>query len=86
MAQMREQIKVPKIGLSDEEIANLSDAEFKTLLIKMLTEVAEYGHKNRGKGEGYENEIKESFPGTNSEGKETGIQINGLEQKEEINI
>ena len=42
--------------------------------------------QNRGENEGYENEIKESFPGTNSEGKETGIQINGLEQKEEINI
>ena len=31
-------------------------------------------------------EIKENVQGTNSEGKETGIQINSLEQKEEINI
>ena len=31
-------------------------------------------------------EIKENVQGTNSEGKETGNQINGLEQKEEINI
>ena len=31
-------------------------------------------------------EIKENVQGTNSEGKETGTQINGLEQKEEINI
>ena len=30
-------------------------------------------------------EIKENVQGTNSEGKETGTQINGLEQKEEIN-
>ena len=30
---------------SDEEIANLSDAEFKTLLIRMLTAMVEYGHK-----------------------------------------
>ena len=30
---------------SDEEIANLSDAQFKTLLIRMLTELVEYGHK-----------------------------------------
>ena len=29
---------------------------------------------------------KENVQGTNSEGKETGTQINGLEQKEEINI
>ena len=43
---MKEQIKAPeKIQLSDEEIANLSDAEFKTLIIKMLTEMVEYGLK-----------------------------------------
>ena len=31
-------------------------------------------------------EIKENMQGTNSEGKETIIQINNLEQKQEINI
>ena len=31
-------------------------------------------------------EIRENAQGTNSEGKETGTQINGLEKKEEINI
>ena len=31
-------------------------------------------------------EIKESVHETNSEGKETGTQINDLEQKEEVNI
>ena len=31
-------------------------------------------------------EIKENVQGTNSEGKETWIQINGWEQKEQINI
>ena len=31
-------------------------------------------------------EIKENVQGTNSEGKETGTQINDLDQKEEINI
>ena len=37
MAPMKEEIKVPeKIQLSNEEIANLSDAEFKTLAIRML--------------------------------------------------
>ena len=45
MAQMNEQIKAPKIELSDEEIANLSDAQFKTLVIRMLTEMVEYGCK-----------------------------------------
>ena len=43
MAQMKEQIKVPpKIQLSNEEIANLSDAKFKTLVIRMLTELVEF--------------------------------------------
>ena len=42
---MKEQIKAPKIELSGEDIANLSDAEFKTLVIRMLTEMVEYGHK-----------------------------------------
>ena len=32
-----------------------------------------------------QSEIKENIQGTNSEGKETGTQINNLEQKEEIN-
>ena len=50
MAQRKEQIKAPeKIQLSDKEIANLSDAEFKTLVIRMLTEMVEYGHKKRKK-------------------------------------
>ena len=42
---MKEQIKAPKIKLCSEEIANLSDAQFKTLIIRMLTEMDEYGHK-----------------------------------------
>ena len=37
MAQMKEEIKTPEKELSDEEIASLSDAEFKTLVIRMLT-------------------------------------------------
>ena len=31
-------------------------------------------------------EMKENVQGTNSDGKETRTQINGLDQKEEINI
>ena len=46
MAQMTEHFKTPeKIQLSEEEIANLSDAQFKTLVIRMLTEMVKYGHK-----------------------------------------
>ena len=43
---MKEQIKAPeKIQLSNEEITSLSDAQFKTLVIRMLKEMVEYGHK-----------------------------------------
>ena len=43
MAQMTEQFKASeKIQLSEEEIANLSDVQFKTLVIKMLTESVEF--------------------------------------------
>ena len=42
MAQMKEQIKTPGKELSDEEIDNLSDAGFKTLVIRMLTEMIEF--------------------------------------------
>ena len=50
---MKEQVKAPKRELSHEEIANLSDAEFKTLVIRILTETVEYGCKKRGTSEGY---------------------------------
>ena len=84
---MKEQIKAPeKIHLSDEEIANLSDAQFKTLVIRMLTEMVEYGCKIEEKVKAMKSEIKENAQGTNSDGKETGTQINVLEQKEERNI
>ena len=84
---MKEQIKAPqKIQLSNKEIANLSDAQFKTLVIRMLTEMVEYGHKLEEKVRAMKSEIKENVQGTNSEKKETSTQINGLDQKEEINI
>ena len=42
MAQMKQQIKAPeKIQLSDKEIANLSDAQFKTLVIRMTAEMVQ---------------------------------------------
>ena len=46
MAQMTEHFKAPEIiQLSSEQIANLSDAQFKTLVIKKLTELVEFGQK-----------------------------------------
>ena len=73
-----------KIQLSYEERANLSDAEFKTLVISMLTEMVEYGCKIEEKVKGMKSETKENVQRTNSEGKENGTQMNDLDQKEEI--
>ena len=54
MAQMTEQIKAPEqLQLSNKEIANLSDAQFKTLVNRKLTELVEFGRKLDEKNEGY---------------------------------
>ena len=79
MAQMKEQNKTPQRDLSDKEIANLSDAEFKALIIKVLTGLIELGHKMKERVKATQSEIKQNMQGTNSEGKETGTQINDLE-------
>ena len=86
MTQMKEQSKTPEKQLSDEEIANLSDGEFKTLVIKMLTELIELGSKMKKQMKDTQNEVKQNIQGTNSDRKETRTQSNDLEQKEEINI
>ena len=86
MAQMKEQIKTPEEELSNEEIDNLSDAEFKALLIRMCTEMVEYGCKIEEKMKVMKSEIKENVQGTNIDRKGTGTQINDLEPKEEISI
>ena len=53
----------------------------------MLTEMVDCGCKIEEEVKAVKySEIKENVQGTNSEGKETGSQINNLEQKEEINI
>ena len=84
---MKEQIKAAeKIQLSNEEIANLSDTEFKTLVIRMLTELVEFGHKLDEKMKAMLRETKENVQGTISDGKETETQINRVDQKEERNI
>ena len=66
---MKEQSKTSE--LSDEEIANLSDGEFKALVIKMLTELIELGQKMKEQMKDTQNEIKQNIQGTNSGKKET---------------
>ena len=84
---MKEQIKAPEIlQLSSEQIASLSDAQFKTLVIRKLRELVEFGRKLDEKMKAMLRETKETVQGTNSDRKETGTQINGVDQKEERNI
>ena len=84
---MKEQIEAPEIiQLSSEQIANLSDAEFKVLIIKMLTDLTELGWKMKKQMEDTQNEIKQNVQGTNNDRKETRTKSNDLEQKEKINI
>ena len=45
----------------------------------MLTELVEYGRKNRGKVKAMKSEIKENVQGNNSDGRETRTQINGVD-------
>ena len=62
---MKEQIKAPeKVQLSNKEIANLSDAQFKTLVITMLTELVEFGCKLDEKMKAMLTETNENVQGT----------------------
>ena len=90
MTQMKEQFKAPeKIQLSNKEVANLSDAQFKTLVIRMLQELIGYFNsikKTQAAMKVTLCEIKKNLQGTNSYRKENRTQINDLGQKDEINI
>ena len=55
-------------------------------VIRLLTEMGEYGPKIEENVKVMQSEIKKNIQGTNSDGKETRTQIDDLEQKEEINI
>ena len=60
---MKDQIKTPKTELTNEQIANLSDAEFKALVIRMLTEMVEYAHKIEEEVKAMQSEIKQNIQG-----------------------
>ena len=86
MAQIKEWNRTPEKELSYVEIANLSDAEFRTLVVRMLKDLIEYGKSIREEMKALLREIKKNPQETNSERKETGIQISDLGHTEEINI
>ena len=65
---MTEHFKAPeKLQLSEEEIANLSDVQFKTLVIRKLTEFVEFGHKLDEKMKAMLRETKENVQGTGNQ-------------------
>ena len=70
MAQMKKQNKTPEKELNKMEISNLSDAEFKTLIIiRMLKELIGYFNvikKTEAEMKVTLSEIKENLQGTNS--------------------
>ena len=55
------------------QIANLSDSEFKTLVVRMLRDFTEYGKCIREEMKATLSEIKKNPKGTNSEEKEARI-------------
>ena len=81
---MKEQNKTPQKELKEMEIGNLSDAEFKTLVIRMPRDLMEHGNNIREEIKVTLSEIKTNSQGTNSEEKGAGIQINDLEHNKEI--
>ena len=91
MAQMKEQIKTPEKELNKMEISNLSDAEFKTLVIRMLKELSEdlsSIQKIQSETKDTLTEIKNNLQGkkkNNSRVDEAENQINDLEHKEAKN-
>ena len=82
MAQMKEQNSRKK--LNEMEISNLSDAEFNTLVSRMLKELIGNSaiKKDLGRNQSYF-EIKKKLQGTNSGVDEAENQINDFENKEE---
>ena len=86
MAHLKEQNKTPEKELNKTEISNLSDAEFRTLVIRMLRELTEYSNSIKKAQEEMKitlSEIKKNLQGTSNRGDDTDIQNNDLEHKED---
>ena len=85
MTQMKEQNKTPQKELDKMEIRNLSDAEFKSLVIRMLNELSEnLSSIKKGQSEMKDilTEMKNNLQGINSRVYEAKNQISDLEHKE----
>ena len=79
MVQMKDQIKTPEKELNEMEIRNLSDAEFKILVLRMLKELSEDLNsikKIQSEMKDAQNEIKNNSQGNNRGLYEAENQIN----------
>ena len=86
---MKEQNKTPEKELKKMEISNLSDKEFKRLVIRIIKEFIGYSNsmkKSQAEIKVILSEIKKNLLGTNSGEDEAENQINDLEHKVEKNI
>ena len=83
---MKEQIKTPEKELNKMEISNLSGAEFKTLVIRMLKELTEdLSSIKKVQSEMKDTliEIKNNLQGNNSRVNGAENQVNNLEHKKQ---
>ena len=88
MAQMKGQIKTPEKELNEMEMSKMSEAEFKTLVIRMLRELSEglsSIKKTQSEMKDRLFEIKNNLQGNNSRVDAAENQINDLEHKEAKN-
>ena len=82
---MKEQTKTPEKELNKMEISNLSDAEFRTLVIRMLKKLSEdLSSMKKIQSEMKDTliEIKNNLQGNNSRVDEVGNQVSDLQHKE----
>ena len=77
---MKNRPKLQKKEIRDKQIANLSNAEFKTLVIKILTEIIkilremiEYGCKIEEKVKAMKSEIKNIYREPTVKGRKPGL-------------
>ena len=88
MVQMKEQNKTPEKELNKLETSNLSDAGFKTLVIRMLKELSEDLNtikKIQSEMKDTLIEIKNNLQGNNNRVDKAKNQINDMEHKEAKN-
>ena len=78
MVQIKEQKKTSEKELNEMEIPNISDTEFKILVIRMLKELTEYSNNIK---EEMKVTLSEKSTGKQNEGEQAGIQINDLEHR-----